>query len=155
MESTVTANADELVIVRTFAAPPALVFAAWTDPRQLSRWIGPHGFSARNERLELRPGGAWHATLRAPDGSEHRIRGIYREIEAPRRLVFSHAWEDGEGRLSPQTLVTVTFAEDGPGRTRMHFRQTGFATPEARDAHDEGWSASFERLTGALAGAAA
>src|SRR5690242_3839300 len=104
MESTVTANADELVIVRTFAAPPALVFAAWTDPRQLSRWIGPHGFSVRNERLELRPGGAWHATLLAPDGSEHRIRGIYREIEAPRRLVFSHAWEDGECRLSPQTL---------------------------------------------------
>ena len=143
---TTTRAADELVIVRVFDAPRELVFAAWTEPRHLAHWSGPKGFTTPHSEMDFRPGGSYRACLRAPDGTDHWVRGSYREIEPPARLVMTHGWEDGQGRPGPQTLVTVTLSEEGPGRTRMHFRQTGFTTPASRDGHADGWSSSFERL---------
>jgi uncharacterized protein YndB with AHSA1/START domain len=83
---------------------------------------------------------------RAPEGSEHSCGGVYRDVAPPERLVFTMAWdgvEDGEpGR---ETLVSVDFAEEGPG-TRLTFRQATFSSREARDGHGEGWSSAFELL---------
>jgi uncharacterized protein YndB with AHSA1/START domain len=143
-------RADELVIVRTFAAPRELVFAAWTEPRHLARWSGPAGFTSTQDVMDLRPGGRYRACLHAPDGSEHWVQGVYREIVPPSRLVMTHAWEDEHGRPGVETLVTVSLAEDGPGRTRMHFTQSGFTSAASRDGHEDGWSTSFDRLAAAV-----
>jgi uncharacterized protein YndB with AHSA1/START domain len=139
-----------LYIERRFAAPPSLVFAAWTEPRHLRRWSAPHGFDLTESEGDLRPGGAWRATMRAPDGEEHRLSGEYREIEPPTLLVFSHAWLDADGRRGPETLVTVRF-EAVEGGTLMRFSQTGFDTAWSRDGHDGGWNECFERLSLLLA----
>jgi uncharacterized protein YndB with AHSA1/START domain len=140
------ANDSELVITRVFNAPQALVFAAWTEPQHLARWSGPEGFTSENSTMDLREGGRYRACLRAPDGEVHVVVGVYKAIEPPHRLVMTHAWEDAQGRPGPETLVTVTLSEESPGRTRMHFRQTGFDSVPSRDGHGEGWSSSFERL---------
>jgi uncharacterized protein YndB with AHSA1/START domain len=147
------AQASGLRLERRFAAPPALVFAAWTEPRHLRRWSAPHGFEIPEAGGELRVGGAWHATMRSDDGEAHRLAGIYREIVPPRRLVFTHAWLDANGNAGPETLVTVSF-EPVEGGTLMRFEQTGFATEWARDGHGAGWSEAFERLDAYLAEAA-
>jgi uncharacterized protein YndB with AHSA1/START domain len=143
-------RADELVIERTFNAPRELVFAAWTEPRHLAHWSGPEGFTTEQDHLHLRPGGSYRACLIAPDGARHWVRGTYLTIDPPGRLVMTHAWEDEEGEPGPQTEVSVTLHEDGPGRTRMVFRQTGFATRASRDGHEGGWSSSFDRLAAHL-----
>jgi uncharacterized protein YndB with AHSA1/START domain len=139
-----------LEIERRFAAPVGLVFAAWTEPRHLRRWSAPHGFELTESEGDLRPGGAWRATMREPDGSLHRLSGDYREVEPPRRLVFTHAWVDAEGRRGPETLVTVHF-EAVEGGTLMRFSQTGFETVWSRDGHGGGWTECFERLDDLLA----
>jgi uncharacterized protein YndB with AHSA1/START domain len=149
-----TPRADELVIVRTFAAPRELVFAAWTEPRHLAHWSGPQGFTSSQDFMDLRPGGRYRACLHAPDGTEHWVQGVYREIEPPSRLVMTHAWEDEKGRPGPETVVSVSLEDDGPGRTRMLFRQAGFTSSASRDGHQDGWGSSFDRLAAHVEGRA-
>ena len=148
MDARVRNNADaerELIIRRTFDAPRELVFRAWTEPQLLAQWSCPRGFTCSENRGELRVGGAFSACMRSPEGTEHRLRGVYREIVPPERLVFTHCWVDERGTPGPETLVTVILAERG-GRTEMMFHQGLFASIAARDGHEQGWASCFERL---------
>jgi len=142
----------ELVIRRTFNAPRELVFRAWTEPQLLAQWSCPRGFSFTEQSGELRVGGSFAATMRSPEGTEHRLRGVYREIVPPERLVFTHWWVDERGSPGPETLVTVTLTEHH-GRTEMMFHQGIFASVAAREGHEQGWQSCFERLAELLRGA--
>jgi uncharacterized protein YndB with AHSA1/START domain len=143
----------ELVITRVFDAPRALVFKVWTDPLHLMRWWGPRDHPATQMRADLRPGGAWRGCLTAVAGGQALWHGgVFREIAPPERLVFTFAWEE-DGERGLETLVTVTFAEEG-GRTRMTMRQTPFRSVEERDGHRGGWTSAFDRLEDYLAAAA-
>ena len=142
--------AAELVIRRIFDAPRRFVFEAWTDPEHLARWWGPQGFAIIASKAEVRPGGAWHRTMRSPEGNVIRKHGVYREIVAPERLVFTYVSDDAEGNPGPETLVTVTFA-DVRGKTRLTLRQTLFESVAARDAHHVGWTSCLERVAEYLA----
>src|SRR5579864_2222874 len=79
----------ELVITRVFHAPPEVVFKAWTDPKQMAQWWGPHKFTNPVCEMDVRPGGAWRIVMRGPDGSLHPAKGVYREIVEPERLVMT------------------------------------------------------------------
>lgn len=140
----------ELVITRMFDAPRTLVFRAWTEPEHMMRWRGPKGFAVTVLDHELRPGGAYRIHMRSPEGTDHWLRGVYREIVEPERLVFTWAWEDEHGRPGHETLVTVTF-EELDGRTRLTLHQAVFESVTARDAHHRGWSSALERLTESVA----
>jgi uncharacterized protein YndB with AHSA1/START domain len=140
----------ELNIRRTFNAPRELVFRAWTEPQLLAQWSCPRGYTCSENRGELRVGGTFSARMRSPEGTEHRLRGVYREIVPPERLVFTHSWVDELGVPGPETLVTVTLAASD-GRTEMRFHQALFTSVEARDRHEQGWTNCFERLVELLA----
>ena len=139
-----------LTLTRLYDAPRDLVFRVWTEPEHLRRWCAPTGFTVPDSDGDLRPGGAWRATMRAPDGSEHRLAGVYREIAPPERLVFTHAWLDADGRPGIETLVTVTL-EDRAGRTLLTLVQSGFESAGSRDGHAGGWTETLDRLAGHLA----
>ena len=146
-----TASDDrELLIVRTFDAPRALVWRAWTEGELTAKWMAPAGFTIPLSEGDLRPGGAWRAQMRSPEGELLHLAGVYREIVPPERLVFTHAWTDEHGKPGPETLVTVTLAEEG-GKTVMTFRQSGFSSAASRDGHGEGWTECFDRLVELLA----
>jgi uncharacterized protein YndB with AHSA1/START domain len=141
----------ELVIRRTFNAARELVFRAWTEPQLLAQWSCPRGFSFTAQSGDLRVGGSFSATMRSPEGTEHRLRGVYREIVPPERLVFTHLWVDERGNPGPETLVTVTLTEHD-GRTEMMFHQGIFTSVAAREGHEQGWQGCFERLEELLRG---
>ena len=98
----------ELVIMRVFNAPRDIVWKAWTDPEQALLWWGPRDYPATEVEMDVRPGGAWRGQLRSVE--DRRVlthHGVFREVVAPERLVFTFAWdEDGERGL--ETLVTIT-----------------------------------------------
>jgi uncharacterized protein YndB with AHSA1/START domain len=140
-----TAGAAEpigLAIERLIDAPVALVFKLWTAQEHLARWLGPKDFTAHAVRMDVRPGGAWSAVIRSPDGEDYPMGGVYREIAENRRLVFTFRWTAED---EPETLVTVTF-EDVAGKTRLTFTQTPFETVQSRDSHAEGWGECLDRL---------
>lgn len=135
-----------LLITRVFDAPRELVFRAWTDPAHARHWWGPVNYPAAYMEMDVRIGGAWRICLRGaePNGRELWQGGVFREILAPERLVFTFAWEE-EGERGLETLVTVLFAEEN-GRTRMTFRQEPFQSVEERDGHRWGWNSAYDRL---------
>lgn len=142
----------ELVMTRVFDAPRALVFSAWTETEHLERWQNaPMGFTVTIEKSDIRPGGSFRVCMHAPDGTDHWLQGVYREVVPPERLVFTHSWTDASGNPGKETLVTITFADRG-GKTELTLRQTGLASVASRDGHREGWNSTFNRLAGYLAG---
>jgi uncharacterized protein YndB with AHSA1/START domain len=140
----------ELVITRVFDAPRPLVFKAWTEPEHLVRWWGPQGFTTPSCTMDVRPGGAFRLCMRSPEGTDHWLRGVYREIVEPERLVCTWAWEDAEGKPGHETLLTVSFADHG-GKTKLTLHQAVFESVTARDSHQGGWTECLDRLAGYLA----
>ena len=134
----------ELLITRIFDAPRELVFQAWTKPEHQARWMGPKDFTVPSCKMDFRIGGAYRTCIISPDGSEYWMRGIYREIVEPERIVFTFSWEE-EGERGMETLVTLIFTEH-EGKTKLKFRQTPFQSIAERDSHSEGWNECFDRL---------
>src|SRR5512142_2051607 len=89
--NTPTTPDRDYTITRVFDAPRELVFEAWTDPAHFTHWFGPYGFTTplSTISLDVRPGGAWRATMIATDGAQAPIDGVYREVAKPKRLVFT------------------------------------------------------------------
>lgn len=132
-----------LEIERHYDAPAERVWQAWTDPRALSRWFGPgEEGSVTQADLDLRPGGRYTIAFRTPDGEEHRVSGAYEEVDEPRKLSFTWAWQSTPDRVS---FVTVRLDADGGG-TRMSFRHERFSDRTARDNHEKGWTATLAKL---------
>src|SRR5688572_20703319 len=81
----------ELVLSRIIDAPRRRVFEAWS--RHLPKWWGPHGMTTPVCEIDLRPGGIFRTVMRAPDGSEYPTRGVFLEVLAPERIVFTDAFD--------------------------------------------------------------
>jgi uncharacterized protein YndB with AHSA1/START domain len=135
---------DELLIIRTFDAPVSLVFRMWAQREHMVRWLGPIGFTCTALELDFRPGGKWRACIRSDARGDSWMGGQFREIETDKRIVYSFAWENGRDQPGVDTLITVTFAEEG-GKTVQSFHQAPFLHVEARDSHIDGWSQSFDK----------
>ena len=140
-----------LVLTRLLNAPRELVFKVWVEPGHLVRWWGPNGFTTPSCKMDVRPGGAYRFVMRSPEGTEHRLRGVYKEIAPPECLVTTWAWEDEKGQIGPETLLTITLEEQGT-KTRLTLRQKVFESVTARDAHRHGWTEALERLVAYVAG---
>jgi len=131
-----------LVLSRSFAAPRSRVFRAFTERDQVKQWFGPEGYTIGACAMDIRVGGAYRIVMRSPKGDEHTVRGEYQEISKPDRLVFTWAWEDDEGELGPETVVTVSFAEND-GKTLVRLSHRRFESKKARDAHKGGWASTL------------
>ena len=80
-----------LTIKRRLNAPPAKVYGAWTEPEKIAGWFGPEGVETLRAELDVRVGGRFRIVMRAPDGEEHDVSGVYREVAPNQKLVFSWA----------------------------------------------------------------
>ncbi len=145
--TTFTTPSDrEIVMTRVVDAPRRLVFEAWTKPEHLPHWmLGPEGWTMPVCAIDLRPGGAWHFAWRRSDGTEMEMRGVYREVTPPERLVSTESW----GGNWPETLNTLVLSEED-GKTTIT-NTVLYSSKEARDAAlqtgmKEGMSQGFDRL---------
>ena len=131
-----------LQLRRTFQAPRERVFRAWTTAEELKRWHAPAPNITSVAEVDLRVGGKYRIHMRAPDGAEHRAVGVYREIDPPKKLVFTWSWEGG---YLSDTLVTVEFLDRGAA-TELVLTHELFPSDEARTQHASGWNAVFDKL---------
>lgn len=140
--STQSATKPSLTIKRRLNASPAKVFGAWTDPEKMKRWMGPEGVVPLQAEIDARVGGRYRLVMRSPDGEEHDVSGVYREVVPNEKLVFSWAWKSTPER---QSQVTVLIAPDGDG-TLLTLIHEQFFDEAARDSHQHGWTGSIEKL---------
>jgi uncharacterized protein YndB with AHSA1/START domain len=147
------ATADrELVVTRILNAPHPLVLKAWTYPGRAARGGGRRASSRKPARWMCGPASFFYrVSMRSLQGTTHTKQGVYREITAPELLVFTYAWENAEGQLGHETLVTVTFTELGT-QTKLIRHQALFDSVASRDAHQGGWTSCLERFAQYLAG---
>ena len=136
----------ELTITRTFDAPRELVFRCMIEPEHLTHFWGPVGVSTPIENITVdpRPGGVFETIMvNDADGAEYPSRGVFVEIVAPERLV----WSEPDSGMT----TTSTFVQLDNGRTEVRIHQTNvpeeFRTPEAQ----AGFNSSLDRFAAYLA----
>ena len=131
-----------LTLKRRLNATPAKVYAAWTDPSLLARWMGPDGIETIRADCDPRVGGRYRFVMQRRDGEIHEVGGVFREVTPNESLSFTWAW-----RSTPEleSLVTVRIRPDGDGSlvTLIHEQ---FTDEPSRDRHETGWSQSLDRL---------
>lgn len=126
-------------LTRTFDAPPAAIWGAWTD--RLAEWFGAPGTEATATQDPV-PGGRWELEMQAPDGNTYGFSGTYEEVVEPTRLVFTMIASGQDGAET----CTVVLTSHGTG-TEQDFRQEGDnLTHEQYEQATAGWSVFFERL---------
>jgi uncharacterized protein YndB with AHSA1/START domain len=127
----------EVQVTRSFKAPRALVYRAYTEPQLVQRWLlGPPGWSMPVCEMDVRVGGGFRWRWRNNhDASEFGFSGTFREVQPASRLVHTEAYEPGTvggGYPGPEAIVTVTFTEDTGVTTVTTL--IDFGSKEARDA---------------------
>jgi uncharacterized protein YndB with AHSA1/START domain len=142
-ESAVTTR-PSLTLKRRINAPPEKIYAAWTEPANLIRWFGPAMVQQQTVRADIdaRIGGRYRISFDDARGEHHEVGGTYRELVPHRRLVFSWAWHATPER---ESQVTVLLQPDGAG-TLLTLHHERLFDAAARDAHERGWTGTFDKL---------
>ncbi|KRE50572.1 activator of HSP90 ATPase [Arthrobacter sp. Soil736] len=133
------------------SAPRERVFNLLTEPADLVKWWGPHGFTTPEAELNLVVGGGYRFSRKPPDGEEFHLAGEFLEIEPPSRLAYTFRWEEPTPD-DRETVVTLTLEALDNG-TEVTLAQGTFATAERLELHRSGWTEGFEKLR-LLAGSA-
>ncbi len=151
---TTTPSDREIVMTRVFDAPRRLVFEAMTKPEHVKRWWGilDDRYSVPVCEIDLRVGGTWRFVGRGPHGEGPEFYGVYREIDAPERVVFTEiyaAFPDVE------SVVTAVLTEER-GKTRLTATCV-YPSIDVRDAviksgMEKGAAISYDRLEEVAAG---
>ena len=138
-----TVAARELSIRRVFDAPRELVFRAFIEPEQLTRWWGKRGWTAPVETITVdpRPGGVFRLVgINDDDGREMPTNAVFRELVEPEWLVMTEE----------RSVTTITFTDLGDGRTEVSLNTTMHASEEIRRSAEGGLNSALDRLAETL-----
>src|SRR5262249_34515778 len=121
-----------------YAAPPPLVYRAFTEPELLEQWFCPSADTLlKVERCDVRPSGRYRFVFYFPDQSIVPVLGEYQVVDPPRRLTFTWTWEPPSPWADVVTLVSVSFsAKDGGTDVRVHHER--FTAPDMKQSHEIG-----------------
>ena len=152
---------------RTVNAPRDTVWKAWTEVDRLKHWWGPTGFTMKNLKMDLRPGGLFHYCMTAPDGSDMWGRWLFHEVSPQDRMVYVNSFSDPEGNIAPvpfsptwpaEMLCTITFEDQGEttlmklASIPINTDDAGFATfIEGFSSMTQGFGGTFRQLEDYLA----
>jgi uncharacterized protein YndB with AHSA1/START domain len=140
-------------IMRVFDAPRALVWQAWTDPKMMAQWFGPRGFTSSVPQWELRVGGKLRIVMHG-HGHDFPMKGEFRKVTPPQRLVFTSIATDIDGNhlLQGETVVTLD-ERDGKTIVTVKAHAVGLV-PIAKQmlaGMKVGWTQSIDKLEELLA----
>ncbi|EQA36019.1 hypothetical protein LEP1GSC047_0363 [Leptospira inadai serovar Lyme str. 10] len=158
----------EFIVSRVFDAPRDLVWKAWTEPERMAKWWGPKGFILGVIKLDLRPGGVFHYSMKSPDGFEMWGKLVYREITPPERIVFVVSFSDQKCEITRhpmsaawplEVLNLVTLTEQDGSKTLVTIKGTPINATEEEintflggyESMQKGFAGTFDQLAEYLA----
>jgi uncharacterized protein YndB with AHSA1/START domain len=135
-----------IVIEREFDAPRDLVWKAFIDPDEITKWWGPEHFTVPRESVEVDPrvGGVFKLTMVGPEGEGYPNEGVFTELVDGERMAFLE--EDIDSPMMDSARVVIEFADAGDGRTAVTVTQTLVCTPELPELAVQGWNSQFDKL---------
>ena len=129
---------------RVLKSKPERVYRAFLDPEAVVKWLPPHGFTCKVDRLEARVGGTFRMSFKNfTTGRSHSFGGEYLEL-VPGRLI-RHTDRFDDPNLPGAMEVTVTLAEVFCG-TELTVVQQAIPEPIPLAACYLGWQESLELL---------
>jgi uncharacterized protein YndB with AHSA1/START domain len=137
-------------LTRRFDAPRERVFAAWTSAEHLMQWFGPKDFTVHSCEADARSGGVFRLCMRAPDGRDFWVRGSYREVVVPERVVIDCVGDDEHGDAMIEEVIQATFSEDAGGTKLVLQADAAGLSARAVAAlggMPEGWAQTIDRLS--------
>ncbi len=140
----------EIVITRVFSAPRRMVWDALSKPDMIKRWLfGPPGWTMTVCDDDARVGGTFHWAWSGPNGEQLAMRGVYREVTPPERIVRTESFEFGCAPQSGEQVCTLTLSEQGA--STLLKLVVAYPSKEARDGAlasgmDQGMRAGYDRL---------
>ena len=146
-----TMREHTVTIERVLEAPRELVWKAFTDPDEVTKWWGPEHFTTPRETIEfdLRPGGVCRLTMVGPDGQEYPNNGHYGVVEPPERFSFGGKVDDNPMMQSVET--TVEFIALDEKRTKVIVSSRMICADELIDMAKQGWNSQLDKLERLLA----
>jgi hypothetical protein len=137
------------VTQRTIEAPREIVFAAFSDPDQLSRWWGPDGFTNSFKEFDLREGGYWRFTMHGPDGTDYPNESLFLDVVPNERVVIEHL-------SNHNFILTITWTAIGNAtmvgwhqlfETAAHYQQIADFVSRANEQNLDRLTAEVKRVT--------
>ena len=141
---TAEARTEPIVHERQIDASPETVFAFFTDPEKLTRWL------AAEATVDPRPGGVYWQTHVGRDGERYFVRGECVEVSAPSRIVFTWGFENDNRDVRPGSSTVEVTLEPRDGGTWLRLVHRDLPESERGD-HDAGWPTMLDRLAAAVA----
>jgi uncharacterized protein YndB with AHSA1/START domain len=149
--NTTPPSAPQVHITRFLRVPRERVFAAWTEPEQMKRWMGPEDSTCIEAESDLRAGGRYRFVVRgtlpprdgeAPQERTNTVTGEYLEVRPPELVRYS--WR---GDLSPgvESLVTLRLHEENCG-TRLELLHEKLATIDSANNYNAGWNSVLDKF---------
>ncbi len=142
-------DADPILVSCFFAATPATVFQAWTDPKIIMKWFGPRPNTLVSAEVDLRVGGQYRFVKSRDDEKSTGFEGEYVVIETNERLVFTWAqfasYADGHEEITPHSNVEIDFVAT-EGGTDLRLSHAALHTDSARKDFAGGWERAFGNL---------
>ena len=142
--------AAPVLIPRRLKASRELVFAYFSNADAMRQWFGPGDVEVGECSVDFRVGGGYSVQMKSPQFGEMTVSGVYREIVAPERIVYTWKWEDDEDWEDVESVVSFEFIAMGD-ETELRLSHAEFPAPESRGNHEHGWTACVTKLDALLA----
>ncbi|MDB4680113.1 SRPBCC domain-containing protein [Planctomycetaceae bacterium] len=136
-----------LELSRVIKADSATIFAAWTDPQQLTQWLKPTPeFTHGKVSCDARKEGEYEIEFISPDDTHHLVNGTYTRFDPPQGLSFTWTWQNGNpDHQGIDTIVHIDLKRI-PDGTELTLRHEGHKDDEMKQSHGHGWGGALEQL---------
>ena len=141
-------DAATLMLRRTYAVDIETLFDALTKAEAIKAWFGPGAFTVTHSACDLRVGGHWVIEMLSDEGNAHNVGGEYIEIDRPRSVRFTWAWQFEPNEISEVTYRLSPIDEASTLFTLIHTR---LPSENSRDLHGQGWNKTLDNLAPWLA----
>jgi uncharacterized protein YndB with AHSA1/START domain len=139
-------TSNSIRVKRFINSSPESVFRAWTTPGQIKQWFGPPACRPVDAQIDLRVGGEYRFRILSEESGELTVRGEYREITHPSRLVLTWQWEDDPDWAGVESIVTLeATARDGGAEVQV--AHDGLPSEVHAERHAHGWSGTLDKLS--------
>lgn len=148
---------------RTYAAPIADVWRAWTEPELLRQWWGPENTTILECEVDLRVGGRIRIVTEAGEGmgryagTRWPLEGTFTRVEEPHRLDYeATSWTEGEEGATIEHVNEVQLSAQGDQtivELRIHVTEYGSGVKARLAAYGMKWGyeAQLDKLDALLA----
>jgi uncharacterized protein YndB with AHSA1/START domain len=144
---TAEAGTPFIDIEREFAASPALLFRAHTEPDLLVQWLGPRDLTMTVDRIDVRHGGTWRYVHRDPGGGQHGFRGVFHGTPSPADgIVQTFEYEGVPGHVSLEALTFEARGDTTLVRVRSVFQSVEDRDAMIRSGMEQGLNEGYDRL---------